>query len=86
MLPLTRQVLSMAAHKSLPAIFGRIHPKYLTPFWGTVILSALSILWYVLVTVWNANAIWDAISSPTSIPTAPQRIEAQMKRRTLSSS
>ena len=39
MLPLTRQTLSMAAHKSLPAIFGRIHPKYMTPFWGTVILS-----------------------------------------------
>ena len=63
MLPLTRQTLSMAAHKSLPAIFGRIHPKYLTPFWGTIILSALSILWYVLVTLWNANAIWDAISA-----------------------
>jgi amino acid transporter len=63
MLPLTRQTLSMAAHKSLPAIFGRIHPKYLTPFWGTVILSALSILWYVLVTLWNPNAIWDAISA-----------------------
>ncbi len=63
LLPLTRQTLSMAAHKSLPAIFGRIHPKYMTPFWGTVILSVLSILWYVLVTLWNANAIWDAISA-----------------------
>jgi amino acid transporter len=63
LLPLTRQTLSMAAHKSLPAIFGRIHPKYMTPFWGTIILTVLSILWYVLVTVWNANAIWDAISA-----------------------
>ncbi len=48
LLPLTRQTLSMAAHKSLPKIFGRIHPKYMTPFWGTVILGTLSILWYVL--------------------------------------
>jgi len=63
LLPLTRQTLSMAAHKSLPSIFGRIHPKYLTPFWGTIILTVLSILWYVLVTLWNANAIWDAISA-----------------------
>jgi amino acid transporter len=63
LLPLTRQTLSMAAHKSLPAIFGRIHPKYLTPFWGTIILTVLSILWYVLVTIWNPNAIWDAISA-----------------------
>ncbi len=63
MLPLTRQTLSMAAHKSLPKIFGRIHTKYMTPFWGTVILSALSILWYVLLTWWNPNALLDAISA-----------------------
>ena len=81
MLPLTRSTLSMAAHKSLPAIFGRIHPKYMTPFWGTVILSALSILWYVLVTLWNANASgtrsrrsasWSA--SPTAAPASRPRI------------
>jgi len=63
LLPLTRQTLSMAAHKSLPAIFGRIHPKYMTPFWGTVILTAASILWYVLLTWWNVNALYDAISA-----------------------
>jgi amino acid transporter len=53
----------MAAHKSLPAIFGRIHPKYMTPFWGTIILAALSIIWYVLLTWWNVNALYDAISA-----------------------
>ncbi len=63
LLPLTRQTLSMAAHKSLPKIFGRIHPKYMTPFWGTVILGSLSILWYVLLTWWNVNALYDAISA-----------------------
>ena len=63
LLPLTRQVLSMAAHKSLPSIFGRIHPKYMTPFWGTIILAALSIIWYVLLTWWNVNALYDAISA-----------------------
>ena len=63
LLPLTRQTLSMAAHKSLPKIFGRIHPKYMTPFWGTIILGSLSILWYVLLTWWNVNALYDAISA-----------------------
>jgi amino acid transporter len=63
LLPLTRQTLSMAAHKSLPKIFGRIHPKYMTPFWGTIILASLSILWYVLLTWWNVNALYDAISA-----------------------
>jgi amino acid transporter len=63
LLPLTRQTLSMAAHKSLPSIFGKIHPKYLTPFWGTVILTVLSILWYVLLTWINVNALYDAITA-----------------------
>ena len=63
LLPLTRQTLSMAAHKSLPRIFGRIHPRFLTPFWGTVILGTLSIVWYVLLTWLNPNALLDAISA-----------------------
>ena len=63
LLPLTRQTLSMAAHKSLPRIFGEIHPRYLTPFKGTIILSAVSILWYVLLTWINVNLLYDAISA-----------------------
>jgi amino acid transporter len=63
LLPLTRQTLSMAAHKSLPGIFGKIHPRFLTPFWGTVILGALSIIWYVVLTWLNPNALLDAISA-----------------------
>ncbi len=63
LLPLTRQTLSMAAHKSLPRIFGRIHPRFLTLFWGTVILGTLSIVWYVLLTWLNPNALLDAISA-----------------------
>jgi amino acid transporter len=63
LLPLTRQTLSMAAHKSLPKIFGRVHPKFMTPFWGTVILTALSILWYVVLEWVNDSLLWDAISA-----------------------
>ncbi len=63
LLPLTRQTLSMAAHKSLPSVFGRIHPKYMTPFWGTVILTALSIAWYVVLTWLSPNALYDAIDA-----------------------
>jgi len=63
LLPLTRQTLSMAAHKSLPKIFGEIHPKYLTPFKGTIILSVLSILWYVMLTWVNVNLLYDAIAA-----------------------
>ena len=63
LLPLTRQTLSMAAHKSLPKVFGEVHAKYMTPFKGTVILTVLSILWYVLLTWANVNLLYDAISA-----------------------
>jgi amino acid transporter len=63
LLPLTRQTLSMAAHKGLPKIFGEIHPKFMTPFKGTIILTALSIAWYVLLEWVNDSLLWDAVSA-----------------------
>jgi amino acid transporter len=63
LLPLTRQTLSMAAHKGLPRIFGEVHPKFMTPFKGTLILSAVSIVWYVLLTWANVNLLYDSIAA-----------------------
>ncbi|MGD1012055.1 MAG: APC family permease [Acidimicrobiales bacterium] len=61
LMPLTRQTLSMAAHGSIPNVFGRIHERFLTPFSGTIILGVLSIFWYLLLTIWNPKAIYDSI-------------------------
>lgn len=63
LLPLTRQTLSMAAHKGLPRIFGEVHPRFMTPFKGTIILTGLSIVWYVLLTWFNVNLLYDSISA-----------------------
>ena len=63
LLPMTRQTLSMAAHKAFPQVFGKIHPRFKTPFWGTLILTVLSSLWYVLLTWVNEDLLWDAISA-----------------------
>jgi amino acid transporter len=41
-LPTARTTLSMAAWKSIPAVFGKVHPRYLTPTastWGFGLLS-----------------------------------------------
>ena len=43
--------------QGLPKIFGKVHPKYMTPFKGTIILTVLSILWYVLLTWTNDNLL-----------------------------
>ena len=63
MLPMTRQMLSMAAHKAAPRVFGVIHPRFKTPFRGTVVLAVLSILWYVLLTWANVDLLADSISA-----------------------
>ena len=46
-LPGARTALSMAFHKALPKIFGRMHPAYLTPSFATVAFAALAALMYV---------------------------------------
>ena len=47
-LPTARTTLSMAAYRSIPAKFARIHPRYLTPTWSTVGMALASIGFYVL--------------------------------------
>ena len=44
LLPATRLTYSMARDKVFPAVFGRIHPKYQTPFLGTILVSAVAVL------------------------------------------
>jgi amino acid transporter len=63
LLPLTRSTLSMASHKAFPKVFGTVHPKYQTPFWGTVIMTVISIAWYVGMTAISPNILGDAIGA-----------------------
>jgi amino acid transporter len=63
LLPLTRSTLSMASHKAFPRIFGQVHPKYMTPFWGTVIMTIISIAWYAGMTAISPNILGDAIGA-----------------------
>jgi len=63
LLPVTRQFLSMAAHKALPQVFGKIHPRFMTPFWGTIIVVVVTFVLYVFVTAYNPALFWDAVSA-----------------------
>ncbi|HMK91663.1 MAG TPA: APC family permease [Thermoleophilia bacterium] len=63
LLPLTRSTLSMASHKAFPKIFGKVHPRYMTPFWGTVIMTVISIVWYAGMTAISPNILGDAIGA-----------------------
>jgi amino acid transporter len=62
-LPTARTSLSMAAYRSIPAKFARIHPRYLTPTWSTIGMAIVSIAFYVLMTIVSENVLSDTISA-----------------------
>ncbi len=64
-LPTARTTLSMAHWKAIPQAFARIHPRFLTPSFSTVLMGALSIVWTVALLALNPNqdVLGDTISA-----------------------
>src|ERR1700678_3808129 len=65
-LPNARTTLSMAFHKALPPIFGRIHPRYLTPTFSTTSFAVVSAVMYLAINwVSGGNVISDSVTACT---------------------
>ncbi len=62
-LPTARTSLSMAAFGAAPKRFARIHPKYLTPTDSTIWMGAVSIIFYVGLTLTSKNILADTIAA-----------------------
>ena len=64
-LPTARTTLSMARHGAFPKVFGRIHPRFLTPDVSTIVMGVLSAAWTALVIALNPaqNVLGDSISA-----------------------
>ena len=64
-LPTARTTLSMAKWDAIPSAFGRIHPRFLTPNFSTILMGVLSILWTVALLAFNPNqdVLGDTISA-----------------------
>ncbi len=62
-LPTARTSLSMAAFGAIPSRFARIHPKYLTPSDSTIWMGAVSIVFYVGLTLVSENILADTIAA-----------------------
>jgi len=62
-LPTSRTTLSMAAHGAIPKYFARIHPRYLTPSTSTLWMGAVSIVWYVFLTIVSQDILYDSIAA-----------------------
>jgi amino acid transporter len=64
-LPTARTTFSMARWGSIPPVFGRIHPRYLTPSVSTLGMGAISIAWTVLLVALNPaqDVLGDSITA-----------------------
>ena len=62
-LPGSRTSLSMATAGALPRAFARIHPRFLTPDFGTILVGALAIAWYVGASLVSDNFLFDSLSA-----------------------
>jgi amino acid transporter len=63
-LPTARTTLSMAKWGAIPEVFGRIHPRYLTPTVSTLGMGALSAVWTIVLVAFNSsqNVLNDSIT------------------------
>jgi amino acid transporter len=62
-LPGSRTSLSMAAAGALPKVFARIHPRFLTPAFGTIVIGILATAWYVPGKLISENFLFDSLSA-----------------------
>jgi amino acid transporter len=62
-LPTARTALSMAAFKAAPARFARVHPKYRTPTWSTVVMGVVSAAFYLAFTLISSSLLNALIGS-----------------------
>jgi amino acid transporter len=55
----------MAKWKAIPAAFGRVHPRFLTPSFSTLLMGGLSIAWTVCLLAFNPSqdVLGDTISA-----------------------
>ena len=56
-LPAGRSALSMAVHKALPPRFGSISPRFLSPGFATLLFGAISVIWYVGLTILSPGVV-----------------------------
>jgi amino acid transporter len=62
-MPTARAVLAMSAHGAIPKWFARMHPRFRTPTTATVVMGAVSALFYVLLTAMSKNVLADSAAS-----------------------
>ncbi|TRW79818.1 APC family permease [Mycolicibacterium sp. 018/SC-01/001] len=62
-LPTARGTLSMAVYEAIPRRFANVHPRYMTPAFGTIVMGLSALFFYLLLKVLSENALADSVAS-----------------------
>ncbi|OKJ49542.1 amino acid transporter [Streptomyces sp. CB02009] len=62
-IPASRTALSMARRRALPDAMGRIHPRHHTPDIATWWVSAIAVVWYLVMHWLSDNALADSLTA-----------------------
>ena len=62
-LPTARGTLSMAVYEAIPKRFATVHPKYMTPAFGTIVMGLAALFFYLVLTFLSENALADSVAS-----------------------
>ncbi|GEK78966.1 APC family permease [Agrococcus baldri] len=62
-IPASRTALSMARRRALPAMFGRVHPRFRTPDTATWWVAGIAIVYYLVLGVLSETALWDSLTA-----------------------
>ena len=62
-LPTARGTLSMAVYEAIPKRFANVHPRYMTPAFGTIIMGISALFFYLVLSFLSENALADSVAS-----------------------
>jgi amino acid transporter len=62
-LPTARGTLSMAVYEAIPKRFSYVHPRYMTPAFGTIVMGITALAFYLVLSFVSQNALADSIAS-----------------------
>jgi len=62
-IPASRTGLSMARRQAIPAVFGKVNPRYRTPDVSTWWVAIIAIIWYLVLSFLSENALFDSLTA-----------------------
>ncbi len=62
-LPTARGTLSMAVYEAIPKRFANVHPRYMTPAFGTIVMGISALFFYLVLSFLSENALADSVAS-----------------------